>query len=216
MSPRASRDEQALAGGPAVSPWQIGESATSVPLRDGNGSVTFTITNAGAAENRVVLTARGSDGADDTWFAIERPQRTVAPAASVLIPVVIAAPPGTTIGTYGLQGIAYSADSDPSETSVSSKRIDLVVPDPLGGGRDGPTRWPWIVAAVIALVVIAVIVFLVVDGSDDSGNPPPTAPPTAPTTGPQPTPPPTGPLPTPQPRLQLDVRVRDRLVFVSQ
>jgi hypothetical protein len=176
-----------------VSAWQISESATSVTLRAGKGNVTFTITNGGPAADRVVLTARGTDGADDAWFEIDRPQRSVEPAASVLIPVAIAPPAGTPIGSYGLQGIAYSADSDPSETSVTSKRVEVVVPDPLGSD-DHDSRWPYIVAALVALLVIAVIVLIVVDGGDDGGTPPPTAP----TTGPQPTPQPT-PAPTPPP-----------------
>jgi hypothetical protein len=176
-----------------VSAWQISESSTSVTLRDGKGNVTFTITNGAPAADRVVLTVRGTDGADDAWFVIDRPQRTVEPSASALVPVAIAPPAGTALGTYGLQGIAYSADSDPSETSVTSKRIEVVLPDPFGDHDDTRPRWPYLVAALVVLLVIAVIAFLVVDGGDDDGTPPPTAPTTGPQPTPQPTPPPTPP-----------------------
>jgi hypothetical protein len=91
-----------------VTTWQISESAASVTLRGGMGNVTFTITNGAPVADRVVLTVRALDGAADAWFTVDRPQRAVDPGASVLVPVAIAPPGGTAIGTYGLQGIAYS------------------------------------------------------------------------------------------------------------
>jgi hypothetical protein len=52
--------------------WQISESGTSVSLNDkGEGEVTFTVTNNGTAQDRVVLTVTPFDGAADSWFTID-------------------------------------------------------------------------------------------------------------------------------------------------
>jgi hypothetical protein len=152
-----------------MSNWQISESGTSVPLTAGEGEVTFTVTNGGPATDRVVLTVTPLDGAVEDWFTVRQPQRQVGPGASAVFDVAVAVPLGTATGTYALQGVAYSADSDPSESSVTSKRITLDVAPSVAPKR--PTRWPYIVAALIVLLVILVIVFLVTrdDGGDD-GN----------------------------------------------
>jgi hypothetical protein len=151
-----------------MSNWQISESGTSVPLTDGNGEVSFTVTNGGPAPDRAVLTIIPLDGAAEEWFTVDRPQRQVQPGASAVFEVAVAVPLGTATGTYALQGVAYSADSDPSESSVTSKRVTLEVAPSVAPKR--PMRWPYIVAAVIALLVILVIVFLVTRGDDDGGD----------------------------------------------
>jgi hypothetical protein len=157
-----------------MSNWQISESGTSAPLTAGEGEVTFTVTNGGPATDRVVVTITPLDGAVEEWFTVERPQRSIESGASAVFEVAVAVPLGTATGTYAFQGVAYSADSDPSESSVTSKRITLDVAPSVAPKR--PTRWPYIVAAVIVLLVILVIVFLVTrddDGGGD-GNPPTT------------------------------------------
>jgi hypothetical protein len=140
--------------------WQISESGTSVSLNDkGEGEVTFTVTNNGTAQDRVVLTVTPFDGAADSWFTIDEPQRAVPAGQSVVYEVAVKVEAGTAAGTYALQGVAYSADTDPSESSVTSKRVELIVPE-----QEKPKpmpKWPFIVAAVIALLVIIVIIFLV-------------------------------------------------------
>jgi hypothetical protein len=154
-----------------MSNWQISESGTSVPLTSGEGEVTFTVTNGGPATDRVVLTITPLDGAVEEWFTVERPQRQVEPGGSAVFEVAVAVPLGTATGTYALQGVAYSADSDPSESSVTSKRITLQVAPSVAPKR--PMRWPYVVAAVIVLLVILVIVFLVTrddDGGDGGGD----------------------------------------------
>ncbi len=151
-----------------MSNWQISESGTSVPLTAGEGELTFTVTNGGPATDRVVLTITPLDGAVEEWFTVERPQRQVEPGGSAVFEVAVAVPLGTATGTYALQGVAYSADSDPSESSVTSKRITLQVAPSVAPKR--PTRWPYIVAAVIVLLVILVIVFLVTRDDDDGGD----------------------------------------------
>ncbi len=151
-----------------MSNWQISESGTSVPLTAGGGEVTFTVTNGGPATDRVVLTITPLDGAVDEWFTVDRPQRQVEPGASAVFEVAVAVPLGTATGTYALQGVAYSADSDPSESSVTSKRITLDVAPSVAPKR--PMRWPYIVAALIVLLVILVIVFLVTRDDDGGGG----------------------------------------------
>jgi hypothetical protein len=140
--------------------WQISESGTSVSLNDkGEGEVTFTVTNNGTAQDRVVLTVTPLDGAADSWFTIDEPQRAVPAGQSVVYKVGVEVDAGTAAGTYALQGVAYSADTDPSESSVTSKRVEVIVPET---EKPKPMpKWPFIVAAVIALLVIIVIIFLV-------------------------------------------------------
>jgi hypothetical protein len=152
-----------------MSNWQISESGTSVELTAGKGEVSFTVTNGGTGVDRVVLTITPLDGAEDGWFTVERPQRPVEPGASAVFEVGVEVPLGTATGTYAFQGVAYSADSDPSESSVVSKRVTMDVAPSVAPRR--PMRWPYIVAAIIALLVIIVIVFLVTrDGDGGDGN----------------------------------------------
>ena len=59
--------------------WQIGESGTTIALDGtGKGEVTFTVTNAGTAPHRAVLTINALDGAAESWFTVPDPQRAVA------------------------------------------------------------------------------------------------------------------------------------------
>jgi hypothetical protein len=140
--------------------WQIGESGTSVTLNgEGKGEVTFTVTNGGTAQDRSVLTVTPLDGAAESWFTVDEPQRAVAAGASVVYPVAVSVPEGTAAGTYGLQGVAYSADSDPGESSVTSKRVGITVAPP-PPPKKGIPPWVWIVVAAVVLLVVGVIIFL--------------------------------------------------------
>ena len=139
--------------------WQIGESGIAVALNgEGRGEVTFTVTNGGTAQDRSVLTVKPLDGAAESWFTVDEPQRVVGPGASVVYPVAVSVPPGTAAGTYGLQGVAYSADSDPGESSVTSKRVGITVASP--PAKKGIPPWVWIVVAAVVLLVVGVIAFL--------------------------------------------------------
>jgi PASTA domain len=150
--------------------WQIGESGTSIALDGaGRGEVTFTVTNTSPAADRAVLTVTPLDGAADSWFSVAEPQRQVAAGASVLYPVGVAVPQSTAAGTYGLQGVAYSADSDPAESSSTSKRISLTVAPPPAG--KGVPRWIWLVVAAIVLLVVGVVAFLATSGGEDDDGP---------------------------------------------
>jgi hypothetical protein len=151
----------------ATNSWQISESAISVALRpDGGGELAFTVTNTGQSTDRAVLTVTPQDGAADSWFTVDEPQRQVGPGVSVIYEVAVAAPPGTPAGTYAVTGVVYSADGDPSESSASSKRIALV----LASARPAPSapRWPYLVAVVAVLLVVGVVAAIVLTRGDDA------------------------------------------------
>jgi len=170
-----------------VTTWQIGESGTTVQMKDGSGAVTFTVTNPTDVEDRVVLTVTPLDGAAAEWFTVERPQRTVDGHGSVVISVTVSVPPDTAAGTYAFQGVAYSADSDPSESSATSKRIEVPVGTPVPP-QHGP-RWPYLVAALAVVLVVGVVAFLLTRGGDAEAthDPPQTTTTSNPPTTPQPT-----------------------------
>jgi hypothetical protein len=154
--------------------WQIGESGTAFALDpQGRGEVAFTVTNASTATDRAVLKVNPLDGAADRWFTVSEPMRSVAAGASAVFPVAVAVPPDVATGTFGLQGVAYSADTDPSETSATSKRVSLTV----GTAAPAPRkRLPWWVFAAIGAAVLLVVIVLAVlllggdDGQDDAGT----------------------------------------------
>lgn len=152
--------------------WQIGESGTTVALDEQRrGMVTFTVTNAGAEQDRAVLTITALDGADKAWFTVEEPQRAVAPGASAVYPVKVEVPPGTAAGSYALQAVAYSADRDPGESSATSKRVSLTV-----APAEEPAGFPKWLLAVIALAVVAVlavVLFLLFRKSPPENTEPP-------------------------------------------
>ena len=139
-----------------MSRWQIGESGPSVALDGrGRGEVTFTVTNVGSAQDRSMLTVTPLDGAAAGWFQVEEPQRLVAPGASVVYPVEIAVPPAVPAGTYGLQAVAYSADTDPSQSSVTSKRTSGALTRAARPART--PRWLWVLIAVVLLIVVVAV-----------------------------------------------------------
>jgi hypothetical protein len=149
--------------------WQIGESGTAFTVDpQGKGEMAFTVTNASTAADRAVLKVNPLDGAADGWFTVTEPMRPVAAGASAVFPVTVEVPAGVADGTYGVQGVAYSADTDPSETSATSKRVSLTVgaaAAPSGGGLP----W-WVFAAgggALLLVVGVIAAVLLGNGGDD-------------------------------------------------
>ncbi len=148
--------------------WQISESGTDLALDpQGRGEMTFTVTNASTAADRAVLTVNPLDGAADGWFTVTEPMRPVAAGASVLFPVAVAAPAGVAAGTFGLQGVAYSADTDPSETSATSKRVSLTVGDAAPAPSNGLPWWVFAAAGAAVLLVVVVFAVLLLGGDDD-------------------------------------------------
>ena len=100
--------------GQQMTTWQIGESGTELVLDgDGEGEVTFTITNTSELQDRAVLTVTPLDGAADDWFTVDEPQRAVGPGASVVYAVEVKVPPGTAAGSFGMQGEPPTIVEDP-------------------------------------------------------------------------------------------------------
>ena len=154
-----------------MSNWQIGESGTAFPLDDvGRGEVTLTVTNTGPTQDRAVLTVTALDGAAESWFTIEEPQRAVPPGQSVTYLCRAELPPETAAGTYACQFVAYSADRDPSESSATSRRITVEKSVPAKPTPKTPW-WIFAVAAAVVLLVIRVIAWIVLpDGGGELAN----------------------------------------------
>jgi hypothetical protein len=151
--------------------WQIGESGTSLALDpQGRGEVTFTVTNASTAADRAVLTVNPLDGAADGWFTVTEPMRPVDAGASVVFPVDVAVPPSVAAGSYGVQGVAYSADTDPGETSATSKRVSVTVGSAAAPPGKGLPWWVYAAIAAAVLLVVIVIAVLLLGGGDDEGS----------------------------------------------
>jgi len=155
-----------------MSTWQISESGTEVALDDqGRGEVTFLVTNTGDTQDRSVLTITALDGAGDSWFAVEEPQRLVLPKDSAAYLCKVVVPAGTAAGTYALQAVAYSADRDPGETSTTSRRVTLTVKE--SAPPPPPKPWWAIALAVVILVVVVVVVMQILpdDGLANDDEP---------------------------------------------
>lgn len=151
--------------------WQIGESGTTITLDEqGRGEVTFTVTNTADRQDRAVLTVTPLDGAAESWFVVEEPQRAIAPGGSAVYRVAVTVPPGTPPAVYGCQAVAYSADRDPGESSVTSKRVALEV------RRTEPAPQPalpwWIFVVVGAVVLVVGLVVWRIVASDGDGDEP--------------------------------------------
>lgn len=146
--------------------WVITAAAERVELSGGNhGEMSFTVTNPGPAQDRVVFEVVPGDGADGSWFPpIEEPQRLVAGGASVSYLVKIDVPAGVPAGTYWFQARAYSADTAPEEGSRLSPRVAFEVKPSV---KPKKPWWPYAVAAGLVVVVLAVVGWLVFGGDGE-------------------------------------------------
>lgn len=163
--------------------WVITTAAERVELREGKAETTFTVTNAGPAQDRVVFEVVAGDGADPSWFLPpQEPQLLVGPNGSATFLVKIVVPPTAAGGGYWLQGRAYSADTAPEEGSRLSGRVAFEVAPPV---KPKKPWWPYALGAALVLVVLIVVGFVVFGGDDE------------PQTGPSPSPSPVRPIPTP-------------------
>ncbi|WP_152363088.1 Stk1 family PASTA domain-containing Ser/Thr kinase [Microlunatus speluncae] len=113
------------------------------------GELTFTVTNPGPVEDRVVFEIVPGDGAKRPWFTVDEPQRLVPGGQSVTFLIKVSIPAGEPAGPFWVQGRVYSADTAPEESSRVSGRVT---------GEIAPTKIkkskPWWLLAVAALVVI--------------------------------------------------------------
>ena len=154
----------------ATSPWVIDAPAQEAQLDErGTGETTFTVTNFGPAQNRVVFEIVPGDGAAEDWFAVPEQQRLVSAAGSVSYRVLIRVPPGTAPGSYDFSGRAYSADGPPEETSTTSNRVKLTVK---GTAKPARKLNPLLLVAlgVVVLLVLGVIAFFVFRGGGDAAG----------------------------------------------
>lgn len=143
------------------------------------GETTFTVTNPAEVVDRVVFDAVPDEGADESWFSVEEPQRVVRPGASVSYLLKVTVPKDTPPGSYAVQGRVYSADSAPEESSMLSPRVVLEVPpEPEPAAR----RLPWwvLAAAAAALLLVVVVVMVIVAAGGDEPEPVATPTPTPP------------------------------------
>lgn len=132
--------------------WQISESGATVAVdANGHGTVTFTVTNPGPDHDRAVLRVAPDDDTERDWFRVEEPQRAVGPGDSAVWVVELEIPEGTREGTYGFQGVVYSADRDPGESSATSRRVTFDV-----ARQEEKAAFPWWVVGVVAVVVVVI------------------------------------------------------------
>ncbi len=137
--------------------WSIAESGTEVPLdAEGRGQVSFVVQNVSNGQDRAVLVVDPLDGAAAGWFTVANAQQVVKPSESVTYLCQVAVPPGTAPATYALQGRVYSADQDPTETSVAGRRVTFTVaaPAPVKEKRPG---WPVALAVAVLVLVLDVV-----------------------------------------------------------
>jgi hypothetical protein len=141
--------------------WVITNPAERITLDEQKQTeTTFTVSNPEPRPDRAVFDVVAGDGADPSWFTFADPQRLVPGGGSVTYLVKVAVPADAASGSRSLQGMVYSADTAPEESSVLSGRVVFDVAPPVVA-RQRP--W-WIVAVAAALVVlvIGVVTWIVV------------------------------------------------------
>jgi hypothetical protein len=155
-----------------TSPWTVKATTERVDLDPtGRAEATFTVTNNGPVDQRLVFDVVPGDGASRDWFDTATPQVLVTHGGSAPVLVSIAVPAGTAAGPLWFAGRAYSADRAPEETSVLSDRVAFEV-EPSARPQPWWRRWWWVFAvAALVLVVVAVVLFLVLrkDQPPDGG-----------------------------------------------
>jgi hypothetical protein len=141
--------------------WVITTASDRVTLDSAmHGETTFTVTNPSERTDRAVFEVVPGTGADRSWFTVEEPQRRVPSSGSVSYVVKVALPPGTPAGSYTIQGLVYSADAAPEESSVLSGRLAVEAKGPAAQAVAAKRRPWWVWAAVAGLVVVVLAVVL--------------------------------------------------------
>jgi hypothetical protein len=163
-----------------TTPWAISAGAERVELdAAGRAETTFTVTNSGPVDQRLVLDVVPGDGADRAWFNVVEPQVLAPHGRSTTFVVKIAVPLGTPPGTHWMAGRAYSADVAPEESSVLSDRVAFEV-KPSQAPPPWWKKWWWLIAVAALLLVVAAVVLFLVLGSDEPPPPDPTTTPPTP------------------------------------
>ncbi len=138
-------------------------SSPEVQLKDGKGSLTASVTNGGAASERVVLGAFPADGAtppSKPYATIPNPLRTIAAGLTEQYVVNFDAT-GAPEGKHSVKLIAYSADGAPEDYADQAHIVTLVMPKPTEPPKPTPGfPWLWVIIGGVALLaVIGVVVW---------------------------------------------------------
>jgi hypothetical protein len=156
-------------------PWTIRSLTERIELGPaGQAETTFTVTNNGPVDKRLVLDIVRSDNAGQAVIDVPKPQQLVPHGGSVSFLVTVTARPGTPPGECWLAARVYSADEAPEESSVLSDRVAFEIKPTTAPPK--PKIWIWLIPVlVLVLVVLGVVVFLLL--RDDEPPPPPPGPP---------------------------------------
>jgi hypothetical protein len=158
-------------------PWTISASAERIELGPaGRAETTFTVTNNGPVDQRLVLNVVRSDNAGQLKIDVTEPQRLVPHGGSVSFLVSVTAPAGTPAGQCWVAGRVYSADAAPEESSVLSDRVAFEI------RPTEPVRktniWIWLIPVIVlVLVVIATVLFFLLRDDEPPPEPEPPGPP---------------------------------------
>ena len=141
-------------------PWTIRPLTERIELGPaGQAETTFTVTNNGPVDKRLVLDVVRSDNAGQVVIDVPKPQQLVPHGGSVSFLVTVTARPGTPPGECWLAARLYSADEAPEESSVLSDRVAFEIKPTTAPPK--PKIWIWLIPVlVLVLVVLGVVVFL--------------------------------------------------------
>jgi hypothetical protein len=161
-------------------PWTVSAGSERVHLNpQGQGEVTFIVTNPGPTDLRAVLDVLPGDNADRAWFHLDQPQCLIIHGGSAPFLVRIAVRPGARPGPYWMSARVYSADGPPEETSVMSDRVAF---DVAGTAAKRTNPLVWIIPIVVLVLVVAGVVGWLLLRGGSSGTALPTTTTTAPPT----------------------------------
>lgn len=147
--------------------WRVSATTDRMELDPaGRAETTFTVTNQGPTDQRLVFDISPGETADRAWFNVIEPQVLVQHGATASFLVRLAVPAGTPAGPRWFVGRAYSADQAPEETSVVSDRVAFEV-RPSSKPVPWWRRWWWVfVVSALFVVTIAVVLAFVLRDDD--------------------------------------------------
>ena len=154
-------------------PWTIGASAERIELNpQGKAETTFTVTNNGPIDQRLVVDTVRSDNAAQVKIDVDEPQRLVMHGGTAQFVARVTVPAGTVAAVCWFAGRVYSADAAPEESSVLSDRVTFEIKPTAAPRR--PNIWLWLIPAIVlALIVIGIVLFFVLHDEPDSAEGPP-------------------------------------------
>lgn len=158
-------------------PWTIRSLTERIELGPtGQAETTFTVTNSGPVDKRLVLDIVRSDNAGQVIIDVPKPQQLVPHGGSVSFLVTVTARPVTPPGECWLAARVYSADEAPEESSVLSDRVAFEIKPATEPPR--PKIWIWLIPVIVlVLAVLGVVLFLLLRDGDEPAPAPPPGPP---------------------------------------